>query len=96
MRHEKIIKRENGNSIKIEVSVYLDNYGSQSAQYNVIVTSKDKGKRNWRYVTSHDSFEYRKLNFRERQLFDDRLFLEYVTKEEIQSAKEELWQLLKP
>ena len=96
MRHEKIIKRENGNSVKIEATVYLDSYGTQNAVYSVDVSLRDKGKRIWRYVTDHDSFEYRKLNLQERKLFDKRLFLEHVTEEEIQAAKEELWQLLKP
>lgn len=53
MKHEKIISRDNGKSVKIEVRFYdfghvTDHHGNYF-RYDVDVAVKPKGKRNFNY-----------------------------------------------
>jgi hypothetical protein len=73
MMHEKIIKREDGTQIKIDVAVYTDHLRENICRYNTYISSKGKGKNDWIW-DSHD----------------------IVTPEELQAAKMELWEMLKP
>ena len=97
MRHEKIVKREDGTQYQICVNAYLDSYRSESMQYRIDVYCKQKGKRKWLNVEKeiHDN-EYRRLSLDKRREYDDNNNLRFVTKEEIYAAKIELWNLLKP
>ena len=97
MRHEKIVKREDGTQYKICVNAYLDSYRSESMQYRIDVYCKQKGKRKWLNVEKeiYDQ-EYRRLSLDKRREYDDNNNLRFVTKEEIYAAKIELWNLLKP
>lgn len=45
MRHEKIIKRENGIQHKISVTAFLDSYISESLKLTIEVCYREKGKK---------------------------------------------------
>lgn len=47
MKHEKIIKRANGSSVMISVSVYVDGMRQTGAHYSHGVCYREKGKRKW-------------------------------------------------
>ena len=97
MRHEKIVKREDGTQYQICVNAYLGSYRSESMQYRVDVYYKQKGKRKWMNVEKDIyDHEYRRLSMDKRREYDDNNNLRFVTKEEIYDARIELWNLLKP
>lgn len=97
MRHEKIVKRDDGTQYQISVNGYLDSYISESMKYRVHVYYKQKGKRKWMNVEKEISDrEYRRLSMDKRRDYDNDNNLRFVTKEEIYAARIELWNLLKP
>lgn len=96
MKHEKIIKREDGSKVKISISFYSDSFRPESDKYRVAVQTCAKRKRTWINVTNSDDYSYRCLSMDERSKFAKEKQLEYVSKEEILSAKLELWEKLKP
>jgi len=97
MKHEKIVKREDGTQYQICIDIYLDSYRTESMQYRVDVYCRQKGKRKWsnvdREIYDH---EYRRLSMDERREYDNKNNLRFVTEQEIYDAKIELWNLLKP
>lgn len=94
MRHEKIIKRENGDRILISVSLFVDYSG---ASYNLDRVSKcQKGKRNFIAFHSSDDYQWRSLNREQREEYELEIYLRHVTEAEILEAKIELWNKLKP
>lgn len=97
MRHEKIVKREDGTQYQICVTAYLDSYRTEAMQYNVFVFYRQKGKRKWMDIDKgiYDHV-YRRLNIDERREYDNKNNLRFVTEQEIYDAKIELWNLLKP
>ncbi len=97
MQHEKIIKRENGDSVKIDVSISISFYHKDLQNlYSVGVAIKPKNKRIWVYIQNQDDYSWRKLNSKERQEYDMKNYLLHVTAEEILEVKRELWKLLEP
>ena len=94
MNHEKIIKRDDGSSVRIRVT-YHSSFGSEGKWF-VEVSTKEKRKRLWSPVLSTDSWSYRKqgLEGRERMIFENQL--QHVTEEEIESAMLEYWEKEKP
>jgi len=97
MRHEKIVKREDGTQYQICVNAYLDSYRNDAMKYRVDVFYKQKGKRKWLNVDKEIyDHEYSRLSMDERREYDNKNILRFVTKEEIYDAKIELWDLLKP
>ena len=97
MRHEKIVKRENGMQYQICVNALIDSYMGGNVNYRVDVFCREKGKRKWLSLpdTLHD-FQFRELSMEDREKHKDNNSLRFVTKEEIYDAKIELWNLLKP
>jgi hypothetical protein len=96
MRHETIFKRDNGDCVKINTSVYLDNYRSMNAVYRISVDVKPKGKKKWVNVHSSDDYEWRRLSTEKRYEYEMNIYLQHVSQDEIMEAKLELWQLLNP
>lgn len=82
MRHEKLIKRPSGEVVKIEVEFYCEML-TNNFNYRISIYSKGFRKRSWilRYEEG-----YHQVWGRDK----------FVTDEEIQEAKMELWQQLKP
>jgi hypothetical protein len=95
MMHEKILKRDDGSRVKIKVS--LNNYLSRgNLQYSTMVFSCEKGKRTWRSTFNSDDYTYRKLSMDGRREFEYKSQFNIVTEIELQQARLELWEKLKP
>lgn len=93
MRHEKILKRKDGTRVKIYISVSLSFDG---IVYRSDVRICEKGKRTWKPVTDSDSYSYRKLSMRDREIKDLENQLTMISGDELLEAKLEAWQRLKP
>jgi hypothetical protein len=94
MRHEKIVKREDGVELKITASLFVDFSGIKYCIENV--TIRHKGKRKWDNAISKDDYSYRRIPFAERPDYELNQYLKFVTMQELNDAKNELWQLIKP
>lgn len=97
MKHDVIIKRENGTQYQINILVIVSSYRQTPVEYIVNVYYREKGKRNWMCVPdSLYDHEFRALSMEGRQKHVEQNLLNYVTKEEVNNAKLEAWNLLKP
>lgn len=95
MKHEKLIKREDGSRVKIDVEFYANSImGEHRYLYRVLICGK--GKKKFTNPANTDSYEYRSLSMPDRRKYEERQYLEYVTNEEILATKLELWNKLKP
>ena len=96
MRHEKIIKREDGSKVLIRVSFSTTNY-SEGYNWGVDVLISAANKRKFTNVVNTDDYEYRQQSFPHgRNAWAVKKQLEYVTPDELLQAKLELWEMLKP
>ena len=97
MNHEKIIKRPEGNQIKISVSITISAFTRHDESiYKTHIQTKEKGKKIWKSVINGDDYRYRALSMEDRRKFADQEYLKYASAEEILQAKTELWMKLKP
>ena len=97
MRHEKIIKREDGTQYRILVNVSVSYMSSKPVMYDIGVDYRLKGKRSWVQLpdTIYD-FQFRSLSMDARRIHTEKNMLRFLSKEEIYEAKLEAWQKLKP
>ena len=93
MKHEKIIKRPDGSSVKINLSLWID---FRDTVYNIDLSYLPAGKRKWLSVGDDGDYSWRKLNHTERKEYRMNEYLQHVSAEEILQAKIELWEKLKP
>jgi len=93
MTHEKIIKKDNGDRIKIRINFH--EYSGR-ANYDVSASFCPKGKRTFTDINKSDHFEYRRLSLMERRTWDMDVILTHITTDDIYRAKIECWGLLKP
>jgi hypothetical protein len=93
MRTEKLIKREDGTQIKIEVSAWMDR-GKLS--YDTSISTKAPRKRKWDRVRGGDNWDYRQLSMEDKLKWEYNLMLTLATEEELQSVRLELWESMKP
>ena len=93
LSHEKILKRPNGNKVKLIASF---NYSYQKIIYTVDVLICDSGKRNWRKCIDTNCFQYRQLTLDEQSIFEQQEIMKIVSKEELHEVKLELWENMKP
>ena len=85
MRIEKVIKRNDGSRIKIEVNLYLPSLyrADEKHEYNVMVCTCEKGKRTWKHIPDTGSGE-------------EAIKLGLLVPDEIFQVKNELWEQIKP
>lgn len=96
MKHEKIIRREDGSRVKIEVSIYLDSYRRGEPVYSFETSKCEKGKRTWKYPHSENDYVWRALDIKGRNEYSKNKYLYLVSKEEVMEAYIELWEKIKP
>lgn len=84
MRHERILKRDDGSKVKITVDLGID---SSNCWWSVRVETCDKGKRKWINTYDGNDYRYRKLDLAARQEYRLQKQLEKVTLEEIRDTK---------
>lgn len=94
MKHEKIIKREDGTQVKIDVSAYVARLND--LVYKTMIFTKQPKKRTWIHVQIKEDWNYRSLSTEQRQEKNELHKLNFVTAEELNQAKIELWEKLKP
>ena len=92
MYTEKIIKREGGSRVKISVGTHFN----RGIEYTINVATCKKGKRTWVGTYDSDCYRYRELTMGERRAFEYKSYLKVVTEEELQEARLELWEAMKP
>jgi hypothetical protein len=84
MNIEKIIKRENGDRIRVNVSIGVSSIGDTYCR--VMVEICPKGKRKFRNVHDSNDFDWRRLNLDDRAIAVKRTQLVHVTPEEVNSV----------
>lgn len=96
MQVEKILKRESGDRVKIQITLVTGR--GNNAEYKVVVETCLKGKRTWVPVIDRNCHIYRKTKFAspERNEFSKKLNLAVVTESEINTAKIAMWEILHP
>ncbi len=92
MNHEKLVINEKGDKVRINVSFYESN---DKAFYNISLAVCANGKRKFIFIHI-DNWEYRSLSMENRRKYEYEHFLKYVTQEQINEAKLELWHKLSP
>lgn len=95
MRHDKIIKRPDGSKVNISIHFWMESFSTKK-NYDVSISICEPKKRTFHYVNDTDNYTWRKLSHEEKNAYEHEINIKYATPEEIQLAKEELWQLLKP
>jgi hypothetical protein len=95
MTHEKLIKRENGDKVRLRIRLFVESWRDAFA-WNFEVWVTPKGKRKEFTPFNGDDYTYRRLGVEDRKKWEERKYMEYVTPEEIQQAKIELWEKIKP
>lgn len=95
MQHEKIIKRPNGDSVKIWTRLIIRDWDG-APKYMVSVFVKPIKKKTWESIRNADNYTWRRLDTKGHEEFDMNKFLEHVSAEEILEVKRELWKLLEP
>jgi len=95
MKHEKIIKRDDGSRIRITVNLVVE-WSRTEPSWSFVVHSCDKGKRTWTSPVNHDDFSWRKLGMEERREEARRRSLTLASTKEVEQAMLELWQKIKP
>lgn len=90
---EKTLKREDGKRVRIRVRFISDH---RRSRYEVNVLRCDKGKRTWWGCCDIDSYTHRRLSMEERRQAAEKSYLNYVTEQEMLTAKLELWELMRP
>jgi hypothetical protein len=96
MIHEKIIKRENGTQYRIDVNVYFSSYQG-GLVYDVELHTRAKGKKKWENTPNGiDDYKMRQLSMSDRRAARIATFTSYVCIDEINQAKIEAWEKMKP
>ncbi len=93
MNHTKLILTKDGNRVNILVTFWLNN---NKPIYNISISVCKKGKRKFIYPNHSHDYEYRRLCNFERNEYLLKKYLEVITIEDINEAKLELYNLLKP
>lgn len=95
MRHEKIIKNPDGSKHKIIVNIYIDRL--DKIKYRTSVLKCDSGKRTFRSIP-FDLYDHqwRAMSMAEREEYDNKRAIDEVGEHNLQEAKLELWQKIKP
>ena len=95
MTHQKIFIREDGTKFKIVARLWVETIGDIH-NYNISVWECKPKKKKWVNVINTDDYRYRNIPMGNRKEYERKLFLAFVTTEEILSTKIELWNKLKP
>jgi hypothetical protein len=94
MQHETILKRPNGDRLKIIVIAFTDY--SRDISYRIKVLRLPARKKLYQSIHFTDDFSWRRLDQKGRDEYEINLYLEHVTKEEIMEAKIKCWEAMNP
>jgi len=93
MRHDKIIKREDGSRVQINV-VFLADLHNPIWKFSVSFC--ESRKRKFVPVINTDDYTYRRMTTSQRTNFNLAESLKLVSKDEIEAAMLELWEKVRP
>ena len=95
MRHQKIIKRDNGDRVRITVELVVD-WSMTEPRWTFVTHFCEPKKRTWKSYVNHDDFSWRSLDRKGRHDEDVKRSLKIASKEEVLEAMNELWHKVKP
>jgi len=93
LKYEKIIRREDGSRVKIELEFRHD---YRNIEYVTAVFTCGKRKRTWEPTYDRDGYHYRGLSMDDRLEFAHDSQFSVISKEELLEAKTEYWESLRP
>jgi len=96
MRHNYEVQKE-GYKLDIVVDVYTTDH--REVSYRIVdVGIKEKGKRKFEYISHriHESYEYRRRDYNEREAYAKEKYLEHITEEDVKNALEYAYSQMKP
>lgn len=93
MRHDKIIRREDGSRVRISVDVRMD-FGDSHYSFNA--SKCEKGKRTFISPHSDNDYIWRALNTADRREYQNTKYYSICTPLEVYYAYLELWDKAKP
>ena len=96
VRHEKHYRRPDGFRVKIVASLYAKASEPDVFVYSHYVMTCKKASRDWRPVFDDMADEYRQLSDDAKRYYISSRELLVLSRSEIQQAKLELWEMLKP
>ena len=95
MRHEKIIKREDGAKVRINIEFHAE-WSLNKVDWSFTVDKCEKGKRLWIPPCDSNDYAFRKLSMPERSKAIREESLRRASLQEVESAMLELWEKLRP
>lgn len=95
MRHEKVIRRDDGSRVKIEVRLICE-YTERAPRWSFQCDRCEPGKRTWKTSVDHDDHSWRRLSHTERQMEDRRRSLLLASESEVAEAMRELLEKIVP
>jgi len=95
MRVEKILKRDNGDRVKIITEFHCEWHRNEH-EWSFRIETCGKGKRKWRGIIDEDHYKYRRLSNPDRKEYEKEKALQFVSKEEVLEASLDVWGELIP
>lgn len=95
MKHEKIIRRDDGSRVKIEVQLICE-HTRTAPQWSFKCYRCEPGKRTWTTSVNHDDYSWRRLSHEEQQAEDRRRSLLLASEGEVAETMRELIALIVP
>jgi hypothetical protein len=93
MNYEKIIRQDDGSRVKIRVNIFPARIGNIGMTYSYDVLTCKKGGRTWLELDGNNSYKNRTKEDRIKMRETEKTL---ITPKEIDDAKLEAWDLLKP
>ena len=95
MKHERLLRRDDGSRVKIRVELTTD-FTSDVPRWKWNCLSCAAGCRTWTPPVSQDDFAWRRLSYEDRQLDERRRSLLLVSESEVAETMRELIALIVP
>lgn len=95
MRYQKIIRRDDGSRVRINVEMASE-WLSDKVNWSFSVDTCEKGKRTWLSPCDENSYSFRRLSTSDRERAIVEESLRRASSAEIEAAMVELWELIRP
>lgn len=95
MKHEKIIRRDDGSKVRIIVELRVELFQElHSWLFNVDLC--EKGKRTWFSSCDIDEYQSRRMKADQFVMAKQKAALKYVSEQEVELVMLELWEKIRP
>lgn len=95
MKHEKIIRREDGSKVRIIVELRVEPFRDHHS-WEFSVDLCQKGKRTWFSSCGITEYESRRMKAGEFMIAKQKAALKHVSEQEVELAMLELWEKIRP